>query len=47
MSDPQYHKIALNNARIIEVFSNVLDSRNKLIKKLLKDIHELTKQQHF
>lgn len=41
MIEPNYQGIALNNARVIEDFDNVLQKRNKEIQFLIKVIHKL------
>jgi len=39
-STPNYHKIALNNARVIETFASCLEKRNNKIERLEAHIHK-------
>jgi len=41
MSNPNYHGIALNNARVIKDFSKSLQKRNKEVEFLIGIIHKL------
>ena len=40
MTEPNYHAIALNNARVLETFSRVLDKRNREIAELKQKLKE-------
>jgi hypothetical protein len=43
-SVPNYHGIALNNARVIESFAKILPERNETIRSLKAEIEELNKE---
>lgn len=43
-STPNYHGIALNNARVIESFAEILPKRNETIRLLKAEIEDLNKE---